>query len=528
MINTVLTNVLAAITTMLMILSLIQAFGYRSRANTVYALSLVLLECAFLFYNIPSGLLPSPVPWLIVCMLSAAYFLQTVALRLMLGRTDCWPARFTVYAALCIIAVFFFWVFNLPHYWRSLSASAMISLAAAESLNALYTERTNFRGTLLIPIIVAYLLFLLAHAVRIVLVLVTANTYQEFMGANAVTTGVFILTILFSVLSWGLFSILKTSILMEERDSQRAMLERLALTDKLTGIRNRNALDQILQSEMYAQERYRKNLSAILADIDFFKNVNDTWGHDTGDVVLKETAKRLAASIREADHLFRWGGEEFLIVLPETGLAGAVETAEKVRLAVSAIPIVPVGTVTVSFGAASRDDGETEESWFRRLDRALYLAKQNGRNRVEAAAPAAASGHCLAPEIILGWKKEWDCGNATIDGEHRALVQAGNRLLNRLLDTGSPQALLAEVDSLLEQIAVHFSDEEAILRDAGYPGCDAHCMVHKGLMAAGGLFRDSICQGTGNAESWFHLLVDKIVHEHMLKEDTKFFPYLKK
>ena len=168
----------------------------------------------------------------------------------------------------------------------------------------------------------------------------------------------------------------------------------LAMTDALTGCWNRGYLAQHLPEEIKRARRYGRPLAAVICDIDHFKTVNDTWGHPAGDVVLVQLAKRLKAAVRgELDWVVRFGGEEFLLVLPETGIEGALRLAERIRAAIAAAPIHHQGRdipVTASFGAAElgtapQDPHEAVEDFLRRADRALYAAKAAGRNRVFSA-----------------------------------------------------------------------------------------------------------------------------------------------
>jgi len=160
----------------------------------------------------------------------------------------------------------------------------------------------------------------------------------------------------------------------------------LATTDPLTGLWNRRQLDERLRQEIERADRYGHPLTLVLFDIDDFKGINDRFGHASGDQVLAELSRRVRGHLRTSDGLGRWGGEEFLVLLPECGGEQACELAEKLRQLVSATPFEDVGTVTASFGVAQRSLGETEDAWFGRVDRALYRAKQRGRNRVELAA----------------------------------------------------------------------------------------------------------------------------------------------
>lgn len=164
--------------------------------------------------------------------------------------------------------------------------------------------------------------------------------------------------------------------------TDKKLVEKLATTDRLTDLYNRLKLDEVLGYETIQAKRYGSALSVILIDIDYFKSVNDTYGHQVGDMVLKEVANTLLASGRESDTIGRWGGEEFLIVLPNTNLAGAMIAAEKIRIAIENYPFSVVGKKTASFGASELLADESESSLIERADQALYRAKTSGRNKV--------------------------------------------------------------------------------------------------------------------------------------------------
>lgn len=164
---------------------------------------------------------------------------------------------------------------------------------------------------------------------------------------------------------------------------QNVQLERLAVTDQLTGLFNRLRLDHTLEEEHSRNMRYGTNFCILLLDIDLFKAVNDTFGHQTGDEVLVGIARTLQEGIREVDVAGRWGGEEFLIICRETVLEGALVLAEKLRLAVQAHVYDKVGKMSASFGVAMFRPGEVLTETIARADAALYRAKQAGRNRVE-------------------------------------------------------------------------------------------------------------------------------------------------
>lgn len=161
-----------------------------------------------------------------------------------------------------------------------------------------------------------------------------------------------------------------------------------ATTDPLTQLPNREAWNKRVSQELARLRRYQTPVSMAVADVDFFKQVNDSYGHLAGDKVLKVLAKTIAAEIREMDFIARYGGEEFVILLPQTNLDDAIQAIEKVRVKVESCNFQFEGKpvpITMSFGVAQYDADEASKDTFKKADAALYRAKNNGRNRVESA-----------------------------------------------------------------------------------------------------------------------------------------------
>ena len=182
----------------------------------------------------------------------------------------------------------------------------------------------------------------------------------------------------------------RTLALHGELIAAREALRVQATRDALTGVLNRGAVLDALNREFDRSTRQNSSVGLLLADVDFFKRVNDTYGHAAGDAVLREVTRRLAEGIRPYDLLGRLGGEEFLLVLPECNAAETLRLGERLRLRISAEPIrfeQESLAVTISIGAAvSTPDGPMQpESLIQAADTALYRAKRSGRNRVEAA-----------------------------------------------------------------------------------------------------------------------------------------------
>lgn len=165
---------------------------------------------------------------------------------------------------------------------------------------------------------------------------------------------------------------------------KNAELERLAATDHLTGLANRLFLDQVLQREYSLALRNARGFALILVDVDHFKQVNDRFGHPAGDAVLVAIAGILRERMRDTDVLGRWGGEEFLVICPDTDLSGVAVMAETLRAKVAGFSFPLVGQRTASFGVAAYASGDTLTAIIARVDQGLYAAKGGGRNQVVA------------------------------------------------------------------------------------------------------------------------------------------------
>lgn len=169
-------------------------------------------------------------------------------------------------------------------------------------------------------------------------------------------------------------------------------LSTLAGTDALTGVENRRAMDQALAEATLLRDEHNVPSSLILFDVDHFKAINDRHGHGAGDEALRALVEGVRTRIRETDRLFRFGGEEFVVLMPRTPLAEASNAADSLRARIEALELREVGQLTISAGVAELTRGESIQSWLERCDAALYDAKHQGRNQVVTAPRSAAHG----------------------------------------------------------------------------------------------------------------------------------------
>lgn len=296
-----------------------------------------------------------------------------------------------------------------------------------------------------------------------------------------------------------------------------AELRQLAATDVLTRLWNRRHFEQAASTAMGLAERYGDPLSLIMFDIDHFKSINDRWGHQAGDRVLIEMAQRVRASLRAVDVLARWGGEEFVVMVPHGESSEAIQVAEKVRERVAAEPFPGVGTVTASFGVSQFVVGESADSWIQRADEALYRAKREGRNRV-------VKGDAQALRMV--WRAGYASGEARIDAEHRELFRLANELIGQVASESSATAVLPKLDALLAHVAEHFRNEEETLRRYGYADLEQHAGLHRHLLECAAALRARFAQGDGDLAKLMDFLAQEVIVIHMLKQDRAFFPAL--
>ena len=311
--------------------------------------------------------------------------------------------------------------------------------------------------------------------------------------------------------------------LNEQLKEENEKLLKSAITDELTGIYNRKFFEKRVVEEMEIADRANEHISLIIFDLDRFKLVNDNFGHQFGDEVLKRTTQIAGDLIRKTDFLNRVGGEEFAIILPNTNKAQAVFVAEKVRKALEDNKHFKVGQVTGSFGVAERMKAESLRSWYKRADNALYQAKNTGRNRV------VDSDKIDIPLVSLQvqWRQEWNCGNDEIDEQHDKILQIANDLITKIYAGASHNECMDMIKLFLEYAVNHFATEERILMEIEYDGLIAHIKKHEYLTNKAIYLKECYEKKELQPAAFLSFIIDEVVVEHLTKEDTKFFALLK-
>ncbi|NNM67501.1 MAG: diguanylate cyclase [Spirochaetales bacterium] len=303
--------------------------------------------------------------------------------------------------------------------------------------------------------------------------------------------------------------------------SERVQLEKelftLATTDALTGLANRRRFLDLGEQELKRAVRRHLPLTLAQFDIDHFKNINDNLGHAAGDSALVLLAKECRACIREIDFVARLGGDEFVILFPETTAEQSLVVLNRIREKLrESLFSISVGVCQLDVNIDSLDD------LLERSDKALYQAKNGGRDQIVVFNVQDQ----VQPELLqIGWNAAWNSGDDTIDTEHRELLQLVSKLVNRaFLKTNTPD-FLQEFDFVLGKLKKHFDDEEKILNELGYPGAEAHALIHQDLMTKANTLRDRTTQGKAPARDFFDFLFVKVMREHVLSADKKYFSW---
>lgn len=307
----------------------------------------------------------------------------------------------------------------------------------------------------------------------------------------------------------------------------QTMLELQASFDPLTKALNRMRFEERARVELMRSDRHGHRLSMLLIDLDQFKRVNDTYGHSAGDQVLSGFGSIARNCLRASDLFGRWGGEEFVVLLPDTGPGEAQRVAQRLRTAVEGSQFPGDIRVTASIGIAGRRQDEEFASLIVRADAAMYGAKQGGRNRVVVDAEdlaCEARNNSENPLCFqLAWKPSFASGQPAIDAEHRQFFHIANLILAASAPDGNQSEVLPLIHVLLAEVSEHFAHEEALIAAAGFSGAGRHAAIHRKLLARAIDLTDQFERGAGRVADLIGFLVHDVISNHMIREDRKYF-----
>lgn len=352
--------------------------------------------------------------------------------------------------------------------------------------------------------------------IRIVNVALNPNAISDMFNQTPIQVMTFFAAFLALILMSNGF------VLMSKERADEHILQ-MAMKDQLTGAWNRIRLEKEAPQEITRLERYGQPSSLIIVDLDHFKRVNDQYGHIAGDLILKEFCSVVQSCIRTTDILARWGGEEFVILLPNSGYINATPLAERIRLAVEKHEFPYNLKLSVSIGLATCQASDTWNSWLDRADKALYRAKSDGRNRVQVDSTSTQLDASKTNIVQLVWRPAYESGNSLIDTQHRSLLEHSNIILQSILDNEEISEIAILVDSLIIKIEQHFKDEEAIFQSAGYLDCSHHIALHARLLDRARKLSACFVSGRVRDSELLHFIMYEMVSQHILMEDRKYF-----
>lgn len=332
---------------------------------------------------------------------------------------------------------------------------------------------------------------------------------------------IFLSSITSFLLSWRVFSWINK---YNQVFSDKAELESKYILDRFTGIYTREYFNFRLKEAVSQGLRNNEPIAMIFFDLDHFKHVNDVYGHSAGDDVLLEVVKKIKYIIRGEDVFARWGGDEFILLLPNTNLESAIFVAERIRTGIESLEINQAYGVTASIGCSQWKPKEYIESWFLRTDQALYDSKNTGKNKVTIS-DTLADKNVL---VKIDWNDSYNSGCSMIDDEHKAILERCNIIVETALEQSSFDETLRHVEQLIIEMQQHFDDEINLLYEVGYPEVENHKRIHEALLSKTKTILQKTIQREISAVEFFTFLLLTVVEGHFKNEDVKYFEYINK
>lgn len=404
----------------------------------------------------------------------------------------------------------------------------VVSLGVAIYLLDLVIFITKYKENV-VPIVNASILaitsFSILNWISRVFFAILLKPNVAYIVDQGATTSIYYLIALISISIWfALYVFLETSQSVYKLKMNNKELSDLALVDNLTNLANRHYLEHDLDFLIAISKRNKSKMSMLIIDLDRFKLVNDTFGHLVGDNVLKQTAQILKDSVRATDRVFRWGGEEFIVITPETDNSQATVVAEKICQSFRDAKFDVIGNITVSIGLASYDENEVVEDWIKRADLALYQAKQSGRNKwVAWLDDEALPSHFNR----FTWTIEFESGNPEIDNDHKILAGYVNELHDLIVDHYPIDTIHEVIFRMNKHIQEHFAKEEALLLKYKYSDYMEHRAIHQRILSEYQIIVKKAINGDISLGALMSYLVEKVLIHHILDDDKSFFNIVK-
>ncbi len=317
---------------------------------------------------------------------------------------------------------------------------------------------------------------------------------------------------------------------LSDRKANEEIVRNMAFYDRLTGLANRRLLEDRLGQLLRLALRDGTKFAVLFVDLDRFKPVNDTFGHEAGDWLLRQVADRMRSCIRGTDTVARTGGDEFVVTIPDIRSAEeATAVGEKIRVSLEE-PYPFNDTITFEISASIGvvlypDHGRDARNLLLMSDAAMYRAKNAGRNRVvvyTAETGEKSSAHLVS--VTLSWQDSYLSGQPDIDRDHRELFRLANELLEPIpAQNPEVQSFRDSLIRLRNHVDKHFQGEERILREHSYKDAQLHSLLHRELLRGFDDLAQRYTEGTASLEELGEYITRTVVEEHLLMEDRKFY-----
>ena len=314
-------------------------------------------------------------------------------------------------------------------------------------------------------------------------------------------------------------------------EKQNKELNRLSMTDPLTGLLNRRAMVEHISQEMGQSKRNRSPLSMLILDLDQFKAINDEHGHAVGDAVLENVGNLLKKTVRQGDSIARWGGEEFLVLTPNTKARNALALAEKLRRLVRNLKHGELSGISTSIGLAQLHPMESFDSWYERADEALYQAKAQGRDKSicnwsrKSSKSSTTESEQKKNILRLAWNDDFSSGHHEIDSQHVALFDLGNQLVTAVLRERNRDQINTLLDTFSRMSREHFAFEEEVMGQNQCPDLPKHIREHKRLTSRLGRLINRYRRGGLASFILLQFITQELLYGHLVKTDREYFTW---
>lgn len=391
---------------------------------------------------------------------------------------------------------------------NSLLIMPMVCFCLVISLDNL--QKTHGRGKyLILAAIVVNLVLMVAREISLSLKIGRIATFYD----SDFTQSLIFLASLFGLIFLAIGFVLMAK---ERTDSLNQVL---ILKDRLTGVWNRRKLEEVAAGELNRLRLNGSLVSMLLIDLDDFKQVNDRFGHVSGDAVLKALATACSEALSDIDVFGRWGGEEFIAILPGAGVEEAIAAAERLRVAATEIRAGDGIHASVSIGIALAFSSDTVTSWLERADVALYRAKDSGKNRWFLDTPLRLENGVLQ----LDWGDRLRVGVPEVDAEHAELLTMANELLKLLVGNHRKQTILQMLQALCDTLVTHCANEEKLIAERHLQRLEPHVVSHEQMLGRMKFLTDLYEGDHLPLNAFIQFIVFEICIQHIAREDRMVF-----